>query len=543
MIGKAPASGGASPLAPSLAEACRRWADRPAVTEAGRTISYAELWRRVEALAAGYADLGVGAGDRILCQLPNSTEHVVAIGAAWARGALHVGTDDDLTAPELTWLVRHLDARVLLSQPRSPADPADLLGEVAEASPATAVLVHGHAGLPYPLLADLLAAPPAVAPTGPGPRPHDDALVLLTSGTTGRPKGVVETQANCWAKMQFFADAYAPGADDVHLLYLPMAHVFGLRLALIALLSGGRLVVMERFSREPALQLIADEGVTVLPGMPAHFTLLTEALDPRRHPVGSLRWAVSAATALPEGLARQIYDRLGVDILYVFGCSEGFTTRTTDPDEILAGSVGRLVYRGPDGTPPNGTVRVVDPETRQPLPAGAVGELAFGASRPVRYWGDPAAATDGWYYTGDLGRIDADGRIYVLGRLKELVNRGGLKVAPTEVESLLRTYPGVADAAVVGVPDRVLGEAVCACIVPGSGPVPPCLNEVRDFLGIHLARHKLPDQLCLVDHIPRTKIGKVDRPALAAAVVADGRRQHFRRSSPAQHQNAVRGRE
>jgi acyl-CoA synthetase (AMP-forming)/AMP-acid ligase II len=518
------------PLAPSLGEACRRWADRPAVTHGGRTLTYAELWRQVEALSAAYAELGVGPGDRVLCQLPNSVEHVVAVAAAWTRRAMHVGTDDDLTASELAWLVRHLDARVLLTRPRSPADVPGVLAEVVEASPSTALFVDGGPDdLAYPSLAGVLAAggdAPAVA--GPGLAPDDDALVLLTSGTTGRPKGVVETMANGWAKMQFFADAYAPGPEDVHLLYLPMAHVFGLRLGLIALLTGGRLVLMERFSREPALRLVADEQVTVLPGMPAHFTLLLEALDPSRHRVDSLRWAVSAAANLPEVLARQLYDRLGVEILYVFGCSEGFTTRTTDRDEILAGSVGHEVYRGPDGTAPNGTVRVVDPDTRQPVPQGSVGEIAFGASRPVRYWGAGETATDGWYYTGDLGRIDADGRVYVLGRLKELVNRGGLKVAPTEVESVLRRHPAVADAAVVGVPDRVLGEAVCACIVPGATAVAPRLDEVREFLGTHLARHKLPDQLCVVDEVPRTKIGKVDRPALAAAVVAGDRRQHLR---------------
>ncbi len=248
--------------------------------------------------------------------------------------------------------------------------------------------------------------------------------------------------------------------------------------------------------------------------MPAHFTLLLDALDAGDHDVHTLRWAISAASNLPRPLVDRIYDRLGVDLLYVYGCSENFTVLTTDAGEIRRGSVGRRVFTGPEGTPPDGTIAVLDPAGGGPLPAGAVGELAFGAARPVRYWKDPDAATDGWYRTGDLGRVDPDGTVYVMGRLKELVNRGGLHVSPSEVETAVRLHPGVADSAVVATPDPVLGEAICACVVP-SGEAPPDLGALREFLAPVLARHKLPDELCLVDTIPRTKIGKVDRPALA----------------------------
>lgn len=499
-------------LAPSLQAACGRWPARPAVTVAGTTLTYAELGRGVARLAAAYRRLGIGAGDRVVCQLPNSAEHLLAINAAWAVGAIHVGADNDLTGRELGSIAERTEAAAVLFAPhRAAADPLAPAGAISAVHPSTPVLGTDD-------LAAVLMGDEELDDWSPPHARDDTAHLLLTSGTTGRPKMVMETLPACWAKMQFFVDAFRPGPDDVQLLYLPMSHVFGMRLAMLTLLSGGRLVLADRFSADAALRLVGDEGVTVLPGMPAHFTLLLDALDPARHQVTTLRWAISAASNLPRPLVDRIYDRLGVDLLYVYGCSENFTVTSTDGDEIRGGSVGRRVFFGPDGTPPNGIVAAFEPGGTTRLPAGEVGELAFGAAQPVRYWNDPDAASDGWYRTGDLGRVDPDGCVYVLGRLKELINRAGLHVSPSEVETAVRLHPGVADSAVVATPDPVVGEAICACVVAGDA-VPPSLAELRSFLAPTLARHKLPDELCLVDTIPRTKIGKVDRAALAAEVV------------------------
>jgi fatty-acyl-CoA synthase/2,3-dihydroxybenzoate-AMP ligase len=185
--------------------------------------------------------------------------------------------------------------------------------------------------------------------------------------------------------------------------------------------------------------------------------------------------------------------------------------------------VGRTVFRGPEGTAPAGTVAIFGPDGA-PLPPGQIGEIAFAARQPVQYWRDPDVATDGWYRTGDLGRMDGEGRLYLEGRLNELLNRGGLKVSPGEIEAVLARHPAVADAAVVATADPVLGEAICACVVV-AGAVVPSLGDVRSYLGQTLARHKLPDELCLVDSIPRTAIGKVERAALAASVAQDGRQR------------------
>ena len=322
----------------------------------------------------------------------------------------------------------------------------------------------------------------------------------------------METLPGCWAKMQFFADAFRPGPDDVHLLYLPMAHVFGLRLAMLALLSGGRLVLMERFSPRGALELIAEEGVTVLPGMPAHFTLLLRRPRPDRAPgrqpaVGDLR-----RLHPPAGARRPHLRSVGRGPALRLRVQRELH-RPHDRPRRRSGAARSAGSCSKGRRAPRPTARSPSSSRAAPsrLPAGAVGELAFGADHPVRYWKDADAATDGWYRTGDLGRVDPDGSVYILGRLKELINRGGLHVSPSEVETAVRAHPGVADSAVVATPDPVVGEAICACVVAGPAGRPPALGELRDFLAPVLARHKLPDELCLVDAIPRTKIGKVDR--------------------------------
>jgi acyl-CoA synthetase (AMP-forming)/AMP-acid ligase II len=507
-----------APLSPTLEEACRRWASRPAITFEGTTITYESLWQKVTALASAYEELGVGRGDRVLCQLRNSPELIVAIAAAWARGAVHVGADNDLTGPELSRLVERLGAKALMFQPpRDQPDGLAPLRAVEDAFPDTHLIVHGGPPGSHHSLELLLESKRTVSAAPPGPL--DPAIVFLTSGTTGESKAVVEPLAAHWAKMQFFADAFLPGPEDAHLLYLPISHVFGSRLALLALLRGGRLVLSERFSPERALELVQQHRVTVLPAVPTHLRLLRERYDPARHDVSSLRWVLSAAAGLPRPLAEWVYETLNVRIMFVYGCSEGFTTLTTDREEILAGSVGKTVFQGPPGTPADGTVRIA-PEDGTPLDAGEVGEILYGAAMPVRYWDHPDTATDGWYHTGDLGRIDADGALYVVGRLKELINRGGLHVSAAEVEMALALRPEVADAGVIATPDPVLGEAVCACVVP-AGTETPNLARLRSSLAASLARHKLPDELCIVDAIPRTDIGKVDRPALAARVVED----------------------
>jgi acyl-CoA synthetase (AMP-forming)/AMP-acid ligase II len=513
-----------STLAEALQQTWEIWPDRTALVCGARRVSYAEFGAAVAALASAYGSLGVRPGDRVLCSVSNRPEYLVSLGAAWAAGAVHVGVDHQLTGPELSSAVALTGARALVYEPAAgSADPLLPPRAVRERHPEVRIAVVGDGPRPagYRVFADLARPDPGVegraAPSGARPSPADPAVIFITSGTTGTPKATLGFHGNLCQRWRRLGGWLGFGPDDVHFAQLPLAHGFGLMMAVAAFLTGGRLVLVPRFSADEALCLIGNEGVTVLNGAPAHFKLLLSRLDPARHRVRSLRLSVGTAAAFPLPLVRAIWQDLGVDFMFMYGSSEGVGVATTDREDILRGSVGR---------PAPGSVAVVGPD-RKPLPAGEVGEIAFSrAAFPVRYWresgpGPAAPAGDGeaWYYSGDVGRLDADGRLYVLGRLKHQIDRGGLKVDPVEVENALLRHHCVADAAVVGRPNPVLGETVCAYVVAAPGQA-PSLEEIRSALGGELAPYKLPEELCILDQIPRTAIGKVDLGKLQAIVAA-----------------------
>jgi acyl-CoA synthetase (AMP-forming)/AMP-acid ligase II len=473
------------------------------------------------AVAHSYRRLGIGAGDRVVCQFPNRPNHVVAMVAAWVVGAIHVGADPELTPRELGDLVdRTQPVAVVIEGSPASAERAAALG-TAQSRPRV-ICADGGSG-ELNTVDDLVALGSGAAAMEiiRGPEPDDVAVIFFTSGTTGTPKGVFH-------RHRLMADGWRSTAEmlrftefDVHLGHLPLTHAFGTNVAMLALSSGGCLVLLERFSPEAALRLIGTHGVTVLHGTPTHFTILTDRLDLSRHRVDTLRVGMGTAAAFPPHLLRRIFDDLGMRLYLMYGSSELVSVGTADPEVMLRGSVGRLEDRS--------WVRIVGPD-RKTLADGQLGTVAFKVAAPMRYWGEQVSdeGFDGWYYTSDLGRFDDQGYLYVLGRLNQQVNRGGIKVDPGEVEARLLQHPAVADAAVVGTPHPVLGEAVCACVVNADGAEVPTLSGIREFLADSLAKYKLPDELCVITSVPRNKIGKVDRASLRELASADESRQRLR---------------
>jgi acyl-CoA synthetase (AMP-forming)/AMP-acid ligase II len=517
----------AQTLAAALARAWQRWPQRVALVDDSHRLTYAGFAQAVAGLTDTYRRLGVAQGERIVCSVANRCEYLVALAAAWTHGAVHVGIDHQSTGPELAAVIELTGSGTLIYEPSGDLpNPLAPLEIIRRRHPNLRILVVTDHLVPgeytrWSVRSDTGAGVVQVEPPERGPAPDDPAIIFITSGTTGVPKATIGFHGNLAQRWQRLGGWLRFSPDDVHLAQLPLSHGFGLMMAVAALLNGGRLVLLERFSAEEALAVVDTEGVTVLNGAPAHFKLIVDRLDPTRHNVGPLRLSVGTAAPFPPELVNAIWECLGVEFMFMYGSSEGVGVATTDAADILRGSVGR---------PQPGSVMVVDPD-REPLPTGSVGEVAFSrAVYPVRYWGDanalkppePAsssAAGAGWYYSGDLGHLDDEGRLYIHGRIKHQIDRGGLKVDPVEVETALLRCPGVADAAVIGQPNPVLGETVCACVAPATGRH-PTLGSLRTALGRALAPFKLPEELFLLDSIPRTRIGKVDLPQLRQTIAA-----------------------
>ena len=350
-------------------------------------------------------------------------------------------------------------------------------------------------------------------------------MILYTSGTTGVPKGAELTHANLLRNAEVTAATLlAAGPGDVVMGCLPLFHSFGLTCGLnAAVLGGACLALLPRFDPGEALEIISREKVTIFEGVPTMYAALLHHPDRGQADVSSLRVCVSGGAALPLEILRGFEDAFGCPILEGYGLSE------TSPVASF-NHPGRPRKPGSIGTPVAGVqMRVVD-DAGAEVPQGEVGEVAIRGHNVMKgYWRDPdataAAIPDGWFRTGDLARVDEDGYFYIVDRKKEMIIRGGYNVYPREIEEALYEHPGVAGAAVVGIPHESLGEEVGAAVAlkPGASATP---EELREFVRERVAAYKYPRQVWLVDQLPKGPTGKILRrevhPPAAGETAASG---------------------
>ncbi|WP_413805561.1 (2,3-dihydroxybenzoyl)adenylate synthase [Streptomyces sp. OE57] len=521
------------PLGAFLPEHARTDPEATAVVAGERRLTYAELDRRATRLAAGLAGIGIRTGDRIVVQLPNTPEFFVLLFAALRIGAVPVLGLPAYRRSEAVHLCRHTDAVAYVipdTDPGTGTDPGTATGtgfdyrslarEVRAEAPALRhVLVAGSPG-PYTALAEVERAgaeAPLTAPF-PAPDPAGPALLLVSGGTTGLPKLIPRTHDDYAYNVRASAEVCGLGRDSVYLAALPVGHNFALACpgALGTLAAGGTVVLSASPSPETVFPLIERHRVTITAVVPPLAALWLQAVDWTPADLGSLRLLQVGGARLAPEVARRIRPVLGCAPQQVFGMAEGLLslTRPGDDEEHIATTQGRPLS-------PDDEIRVVGPDGHD-LPPGEVGELLTRGPYTLRgYYRAPehnrtAFTADGFYRTGDLVRLLPDGALVVEGRSKDLVNRGGDKVSADEVEGHLRAHPAVLDAAVVPVPDRFLGERTCACLVLREGRSEvgePGLGAFLEQRG--LARYKYPDLVHLVDALPLTGVGKVDKRALA----------------------------
>lgn len=460
----------------------------PAVADSTTALTNADLLVRVEAVAAQLSDLGITSGDVVALRLTNRIEFVILVFAVWRLGATITPVNPALTDVEVA---RQLD------------DSATKLLIVEEGT-------VGVGDVRTLSVADL--AHETTIEIAPLEDPSALALLIYTSGTTGIPKGVMLDHANLDAMTGMGRDALKVGPHDRCLLILPLFHVNGIVVSILTpLLVGASVVIAERFNPDTFFDVIERERPTFFSAVPTIYSMLAALPDDVRPDTSSVRFAVCGAAPASAALLARFEDRFGFPLVEGYGLSEATCGSTINPLDgpRKAGSVG-LPFPGQD-------LRILD-SNGEPVPRGGTGEVAVRGANVMRgYLGRPddtaAVIVDGWLRTGDVGRLDEDGYLTLVGRSKEMIIRGGENIYPREIEDVLTGDPAVLEAAVVGVPDDKWGEIVVAFVQPRPGATVD-VDALKTRCREQLSGYKRPTALHVLEALPKNAVGKLDKLAL-----------------------------
>ena len=485
-------------LAASLARNAADNPDRVAIHLGDQTTSYGELDDQSARVAGLLAARGIAPGTPIGIMLPNVPEFASVYYGILRTGAVVVPMNPLLKAREIAYYLGDSGAPVIfawhITAPEVEIGAKEAGAEAILVDPATFPDILATAS-PAPQVVDRAA--------------YDTAVVLYTSGTTGHPKGAELTHANLINNVEVSAaDLFQLGPDDLIFGGLPLFHAFGQTCTLnAAIMTGASLTVLPRFDAAKALGILADERVTIFAGVPTMFSALLHVPDRSGYDVSALRLCISGGAAMPVEVLRQFEDAFDCIVLEGYGLSE------TSPVASF-NHPGRERKPGSIGTPIRGVeMRVVDASGAE-VPQGEVGEIAIRGHNIMKgYLNRPeataeAVSADGWFRTGDIGRVDEDGFYYIVDRKKDLIIRGGYNIYPREIEEVLYEHPEVAEAAVVGIPHPELGEEVGAAVAlkPGATVTP---DELRSYVKSQVAAYKYPRRVWIVDALPKGPTGKI----------------------------------
>ncbi len=477
----------------------------------GRRFTYKELDARASACAGALTDdLNLKPGDRFSVLSGNRVEFIDCFFGAAKSGLILVPLNSKLAGPELRGILEDSGARVLLFDAEHQDVAMDLAGLISDLvlvaldEPPHGVSVH------YGDLADrkMNTGFPRIPVL-----PDDPHCLLYTSGTTGKPKGVIVPHRMMAWNGFTTAAAWQLSSDDVSPIFTPLYHAGGLGAFLIPIFTvGGKIILHAAFDATEVWKTIREEGCTVVLGVPTIWTLLAAAPEFSRADLSAVRWFISGGAPLPRHII-EAYRERGVVLRQGFGMTEVGVNCFTMTDEeawAKAGSIGRpMLYL---------ETKVADPENRECSP-GEVGELCFrGPGVSVGYWNQPQATTEsrdaeGWFHTGDMINVDEDGFFFVAGRSKDMFISGGVNVYPAEIEAQLLQHQDIADAAVAAVPDPTWGELGVAFVVPVEGRSVTGA-DLAAFLADRLAKYKIPKQWRVLEDLPRTAYGKVIKDEL-----------------------------
>ncbi|MDF1731710.1 MAG: AMP-binding protein [Minwuia sp.] len=530
-----------------LARAVRKWPDRPAAVFAGAGVrwSWRELDIQVERLAAGLLSLGLYRGDRVGIWSPNRPEWLVAQFATARLGLILVNINPAYRLSELEYALNKVGCAALITAERFKS--SHYLGMLRELAPELAHDAPGRLNAPrLPALRSIIQMGESEQPgmfryhtiMARGRQAYRSRLeglearlkqsdpinIQFTSGTTGAPKGATLTHRNIVNNGHFTGRAMGLTEQDRLCIPVPLYHCFGMVLGNLAATAHGACMVFpgEAFDARQTLATLSRERCTAVHGVPTMFHAMVEHPDFGTFDLALLRTGIMSGAPCPVSLMQRVMrDMHASEITIAYGMTEtapvSFQTAITDPVSRRTGTVGRVQ--------PHAEVKIID-EAGETVPVGTEGELCTRGYLVMQgYWGDPertaeAIDADGWMHTGDLGRFDAEGYANIIGRVKDMVIRGGENIYPAEIEEFLRRHPDIADVQVFGIPDPKYGEELCAWIVPRGG-AKLSAESVRAFCTDQIAHFKIPRHVRTVPEFPMTVTGKARKVEMRVAMIKE----------------------
>jgi long-chain acyl-CoA synthetase len=513
---------GAGDYTRSVTAMLRHWSaqtpDAPMLTMGSETLTWSELYERAKQVANALAAIGVVPGERVAYLDRNSIEYFEVFFGCALLGAVSVAVNWRLAAPEIAVVIEDAGATVLIYGPDYQSTVDEVMGQISAVRryiPLTEYPDWRDAGIEGP-----------VADPGFEPTPDDVITQLYTSGTTGLPKGVMISGLNLATILTGAVETFRIEADTVSMVAMPLFHIGGTGWALSGMSRGGHSIIVREIDPVEILRIIEAHRITDTFVVPAVLMALLSVPNLAEADVSSLRTIYYGASPISEDVLVRSMHALGCDFAQVYGLTEttGAITSLMPEDHDPDGPRANLLRSA--GRPfSHVELRIVDSATGEVLPEGAVGEVMARSNQTMLgYWNKPSETAaviseDGWFRTGDAGWLDSDGYLFLHDRIKDMIVSGGENVYPAEVENALLAHPGVADAAIIGVPDDRWGETVKAVVVRAPGADPDDADLAADIISAtrqRLAHYKCPTSVDFTDALPRNPSGKVLKRELRA---------------------------
>ncbi len=504
-----------------------RFPDRMAFVFRERSVTWKGLGQIVDRLVLALIDLGIGHGDKVAVLFPNRLEFIYSVLALARLGAVHIPISERLREREIRYMLERTEAvAIIMVEEFWNFSFSDLLSDIRHDLPALRhIIVSEKKTHPHEIVLDDLIKKDwekkypddyyhRVYQKRHPVEPDDLLEIVFTSGTTGDPKGVMHTHNTRCRSALGTINGVRLTDEDIWLIMVPLSHTTALVNAFYtSVISGSCGVLLETWNVEEAFKEIERNRVTIPIGVPTMPIMMLQHPGMNQYDLSSLRTMALAGAPLPVEVAHQIIDRMGCYMTSAYGMTETAISNITSLDDEVE-TVCRTV-----GRPQPGMEHKVVDKDRRIVPIGQEGEAcARGQNVCIGYFKDPKRTAEiiddrGWIYSGDLAKMDEDGNLIIVGRIKDVIDRGGENISPTEMEDILYTYEKIEQVAVIGIPDDRLGEGTCACIIPKKGES-FTYDEMKGFLKDKVARFKIPDRIEFMDKFPTTPSGKIRKVEL-----------------------------